>query len=55
MYKNLIDLLREDSEFGELLESLFYFYDDHGCINIKSVEEVKSNGERVNILNENFE
>ena len=54
MYKNLIDLLREDSEFGELLESLFYFYDDHGCINIKSVEEVKSNGERVNILNENL-
>ena len=54
VYLSLIKLLRTSEEFDNTLDNLTQYYDNMGCIKIRSVEEIKSNGEKVNILNENL-
>ena len=53
-YLDVMNLLRDDNEFDKVIKSLTMYYDNLGCIKILSVEELKGNGERMNILDENL-
>ena len=53
-YIDVMNLLRDDKEFDTTIKSVTMYYDNLGCIKILSVEELKGNGERMNILEENL-
>ena len=54
VYVQVINLLKDDDEFKTLVDTLTAYYDNLGCIKIKNVEEVRSNGERIDLLNEHL-
>ena len=51
---HVINLLKDDGDFKGQIDTLTAYYDNLGCIKIKTVEQEISNGERVNILDENL-
>ena len=51
---DVITLLQDDADFKVQIDTLTAYYDNLGCTKIKTVEQETSNGERVNILNENL-
>lgn len=50
----VINLLKDDEDFRQQIDTLTAYYDNLGSIKIKTVEQETSNGERMNILNENL-
>jgi hypothetical protein len=46
--------LKDDEDFKGTVETLQAYYDNLGCIKIKSVELVNEKGERFDIINENL-
>ena len=47
-------MLKDDEDFRQQIDTLTAYYDNLGSIKIKTVEQETSNGERMNILNENL-
>ena len=50
----IVNLLRDDEDFDATIGTLTSYYDNLGCIKIKSVEMANEKGERFDIMTENL-